>query len=246
MTLLSQHLVASEDELLDILLKWIEMNPNASKNDVDRLHGLIKLDLLQSTQRIQELSTSSASRECPLAFLTRLSQLGLHRMQADDAMRNICRQTPVDPRGDKLFIGGIDFPQDFPSCRKRMRYFSFRNFAMFAFLHEEDGNLLLCLGPEHRIAAGRSSFHEQAERTKMDLGVVETSMVHGKTVPAQFKATTVAFKADDHFIARIVFPSSSLRIQERNFWCFFSDNNTRKRGSSTCDANHCTCKRQKT
>lgn len=54
----SQLLVAYEDEILDIVNKWVGLNDDASKKEVEELYGQIRLERLRDRDRAQKLSMS--------------------------------------------------------------------------------------------------------------------------------------------------------------------------------------------
>lgn len=161
----SENLIETEDALLNALLKWVQLNPLAPKEEVEELYDCMRLERLYDITRLQELC---ASYVYPSGFVALSSRLGLQCIEADFAMRCLASSICVDPESVKVFIRGQD------SAAGASTHFWFGNFAMSANLFEID-NLFLCLKPDRRLALGSDSFRKQAVETKFNVFVVETS-----------------------------------------------------------------------
>lgn len=127
LALICENLIGTEDELLDVILKWVQMNPDASKVETEALFSAIGLERLSSMLVMEELCQWAT---CPPEIIARSSRLFFKRLQGDVAMRSISRSVcSVDPGCCKFFIRGQDIG------RASSVDFSNGNFAMSASIH---------------------------------------------------------------------------------------------------------------
>lgn len=232
-TLTGENLIGSEDEILDAVLKWIDMQREANESQTETRYSYIRLDRLKSRFRQKELRVAKKSPPCLLDSGYRLY---LRRIEADEAWENVRRSLYVDPECVQFYISGQDSALGFAT------HFCWRQIAMSGILFGEDETMFLRLSIDRRIAPGSSSFRELAARTKLDVFIVETSAIQD-----DWQTKSVHFQDNKQFQSCIALPASkSMKIMNRAFWCFISEHGSSKKGTATCHVDQYRKKRLRT
>lgn len=104
-TLLSEDLIGTEDELLCVVMKWVDCNPQAPMNEAEELYASIRMERVKTTGKMQELVASETSPPSLVRYCTRLC---FQRLHTDIAMQTISGPISVDVERAKFVIRGED------------------------------------------------------------------------------------------------------------------------------------------
>lgn len=167
----SQDLIAKEDDIVDVILKWIAMNGTASKNQVEPLYGRVRLERLKNVARIEELCST---HKCPVSLVQQANRIAFQRLQADVAASSAgFKPYQTHREHAKFFIRDQDSHAGHRNC------FYCGGYAMEVWM---SGGLELSIRVEHRLE-NDSQLHtvpELLENESFYLNVSSISAVKGR------------------------------------------------------------------
>lgn len=187
----SVHLLACEGEILDVITKWVQLNNAASKEEVEGLYGLVRLERLKDANLVEILLESEDS---PRSLCKQASRLYLLRRQANAAKAKKSRSRAI-------FVRARD------GLRGLWTHFRLENLAMAVCVNERAEVVVKCEHHEAKpLFAGFVSLDVSiSEATQAELPEVEAEV---KIAPLDEMENTCTVPLGD----------SVVELQERTFW----------------------------
>lgn len=152
----SKHLVAVENQKLDIMTRWRLMNRDLSAKEIDEIFCLQRLDRLKSTEKVEQLWKSE---KCPGSLGPKVAHICFNRLKEDTARARLPEQMPPEPGDVRVFVRPVEWT-----------YFSFRGLTMAASSIKHNSVSLICEHRERRFPA-KSSYLSQVTRRWFSLSV---------------------------------------------------------------------------
>lgn len=202
--LTSVHLIASEDDILSVVMKWLHLNPKTQLSHTEQLYACIRLERLKDFRRAEELLRSN---ECPKTLAAEAMRLCMKKIQADVEIRKL--NLNVHPGETMFFIRD----QDGKTFRT---HFSFGDLAFSAYISPQ---AVLYVKYERRERSFQKEISfERAAPKSFTLFIVETTPVAQGRIRHD-----ICFAADPYACANVPLDESNLNLRDRMFVVIASD-----------------------
>lgn len=205
----SKYLVATEDEKLDVMLKWKGLNPKVSAKEIGDIFCLLRLQRLTRREQVEKLCLS---KDCPGSLAPKVAQICFNKLNEDIAMRKQTKQLPLETGGLRMFLR-----------KDEWEYFSFKNLAMAACTWCDKGFMLICENRENKDLAykelGDRSYLEQVKSQWISLTIQHASLSCIGHVVYKIRFT------NEPFCVEVEYPEAynkALETNDYDFWMTLS------------------------